>query len=64
MLAVYQDGRSMLWAPRMICVYYILCEDVIKTELQEIAFDMGSSATVAERRLLKIPGKIAHQCGA
>lgn len=48
----------------MICVYYILCEDVIKTELQEIAFDMGSSATVAERRLLKIPGKIAHQCGA
>lgn len=43
----------------MCCVYYIVCEDVIKAELQEIA-DMGSSATVAERSLLKILGKIAH----
>lgn len=48
----------------MICACYVLCEDVIKTEVQEIAFDMGSSATVAERRLLKFLGKIAHRCGA
>lgn len=44
----------------MCCVNYILWEDVIKTELQEVALDMGLCATVAERSLFKITGKIAH----
>lgn len=44
-------------------LFIVHCEDGIKPELQEIALGIGSSATVAGRSLVRIPGEIAHQCG-